>query len=203
MDFIPCPYTAQAEIRYTWQDVLCENVLYFKASVVPNSTNLASLANKLDDWWYARLRLTQCQSVYYRETFVKSLHEEDGLSALNSDHTGEHGNYNTGGYLPVNVTLAVSFRTGTIGRSYRGRNYFIGLRAGMLSGNYVVSGNAAAIVEAYEYLLVGGDLAGSGWTWVVCSRRHNKAWREEGVMTTINAVTVTDLTVDTRRGRLP
>jgi hypothetical protein len=103
--------------------------------------------------------------------------------------------------------MSVSFRTESRGRSFRGRNYIVGLTEDQVTGNDFASGITGLFQAVYELLLdFGQDIA---WAWVVASRfsgvdpvTHDPIPRTTGIATVVTAVTVVDNFVDSQRRRL-
>jgi hypothetical protein len=110
--------------------------------------------------------------------------------------------------LPNNVTLTVSFRTANRGRSFRGRNYVVGLGETQVAGNTVAPSVITAFDGIYSQLLASPVAAIA--TWVVVSRfsgvdpvTKEPIPRVTGIATPITSVTVVDNVVDSQRRRLP
>jgi len=103
--------------------------------------------------------------------------------------------------MPNNVTCAIKFGTASIGRSFRGRNFVVGLTENEIVASALESATASAYVAAYEQ--VAADCLAIGFTHVVVSRRASGAPREEGITTPVTYYAFTDLSVDSQRCRLP
>jgi len=102
--------------------------------------------------------------------------------------------------VPGNVTWCVKFLTGLTGRSYRGRNYIMGMTEDATVGNQMDAGRAAAFVANYEALL---DLVdATDFTWVVLSRVQNNVPLANAIGAPIINVGYTDLNLDSQRRRL-
>lgn len=106
-----------------------------------------------------------------------------------------------GNPLPNNVTLAVSLRTGMVGRSRRGRVYHVGLAEAMVSVNDVVAPYNATIPTAYFNLI--GILNVLDMRLVVISYYEDGALRSVPLVSEVIDAILTDNTVDTQRRRLP
>lgn len=202
MEFIPVPNVAEVEIRFLRYDQICENTLSFKKGSAIDLPALQFIAEHVSLWWFTYLRGYQSGSLVLTEVFAKDLTYEDGLGYACTTHAGQSGSSTVGVDMPANVTWAISFRTGYTGRSYRGRNYVLGLRSTWLTLNNVSAAYREAMLAAYRRLLPGGGSDPTPWWWVVVSRRHNKAWREEGVATAVSSVTSTNDHLDSQRRRL-
>jgi hypothetical protein len=104
--------------------------------------------------------------------------------------------------VPNNVALCLSFRSSGRGRSSRGRNYISGFPEGYVSGNDIDTTLADALVVAYEELKDAATFT-DDWTWIVYSRFQNGNARPEALIAPVDAVVLTDYTVDSQRRRLP
>jgi len=200
MAFIPVPNVALAEIRMTWDAQLCENTLYFEFGSPPDVAALTGLGAALEAWWIDNYKPKANSNVQLREIFMTDLTTDSGPTVSRSPASLVIGD-NTSEALPNNVTCSVSFRSGLRGRSFRGRNYFVGLSDDQVSHNTLTSVFIEDIVAAYTALIATAGSVSADW--VVVSRFHNKLPRTTGVATPIISVTVVDSTVDSARRRLP
>jgi hypothetical protein len=200
MPFIPVAGVAQAEIRMTWDDQKVENTLYFDFGTTPTSGDLTTLGTDLLAWWTANIAPLTNQDVQLREIYLTDLTSATGAAVTVVPASPLFGEVNLDS-LPNNVALCVSFRTAFRGRSFRGRNYVVGLSENQVSGSHVIETVSEQFVTAYEQLLSGGHAVSQ--TWVVVSRFTGNAPRTAGVATPIDTVLVVDSTVDSQRRRLP
>jgi hypothetical protein len=190
--------TAEVDIRGTLNGQQVENTLYLRNGDGWTSESLAAAATIVRDWWFANMMTFISASYSFREVFIKDLSSSDGQEASNAIGFGIVGGGT--GTLPANVTLAVSFRTGHAGRSFRGRNYVPGVTPSNVSGNVISTIFASSVQDAYNELLTA--LVGSDFTWVVVSRVTEGIIRETGLTTPVITAFVTDLLVDSMRRRL-
>lgn len=207
MPFVPVENTVLAELRYTYHGQKVENTLWFLGDDPPDVANMTSLGASLVDWWSGGLQTLQNLAVSLREIVITDMTSNTGPQVtyigalpLDGDVTEEA--------LPQNDTLCISFRTDNRGRSFRGRNFFVGLSRTQYIDNDATSGFIDSYTLAYEGLLGGGATA--GWNWVVASRfsgidptTSKPIPRVAGITTLITAVTVVDTTLDSQRRRLP
>jgi hypothetical protein len=207
MPFVPVANTVLAELRMTADNQFVENTLYFEYLTLPTLTEMQTLGQALIDWWDANIAPLVWIGVELREVVVTALNSGTGLQATVVPATTQLGELNVSA-LPMNVSLTISFRTGLRGRSFRGRNYIVGLVEGQTtSANEVVSATSAAFVDAYNLLLDFGQDIGASW--VVVSRfsgvdgNGDPIPRAAGVTTPITSVLVVDNIVDSQRRRLP
>jgi hypothetical protein len=103
--------------------------------------------------------------------------------------------------LPSNVTLAISFRTGFRGRSFRGRAYAVGLTEGQVTGDSVSDAVATAYREHWEAFIASVQTDFPGASLAIVSRCQDGAWLTTATVTPVETVLV-DPTVDSMRKRL-
>lgn len=102
---------------------------------------------------------------------------------------------------PSNVTIALKKVTGSRGRSFRGRTYWIGLWEDVITVDLVAGPTVGNIVAAMEVFRA--NLASqNGGQLVVLSKRHNGAWRTAAVATPVIQYIAIDLIADSQRRRL-
>lgn len=199
MAFQPVIGTAEVDIRGTLNGQLVENTIFLHVGDAWTPELLASAASIVRDWWFASIMPALPTAYVFREVFVKDLTTAAGLEASDAIGFGIQGT-DSRAVLPGNATLAVSFRTGLAGRSFRGRNFVPGMTVGDVEGNTVTTGFAGEMSSGYAGLLTA--LVDSDFTWVVVSRVTEGAIRATGLTTPVIAVAITDLLVDSMRRRL-
>lgn len=200
MAFVPVANAVLAEIRYTFDGQEVENTLWFWSGQAPTIEQLQLLGSDLLAWWAQWMRPLLSDQLVLREAYLTDQSSANGFSATVTPSgfvTGEKPQP----AMPANVSLAVSFRTNQRGRSFRGRNYVIGLCEDQVVLNNIVPTVANEFGGAYQQLF--GVANDNGYIWVVCSRFANGAAREIGVVTPVSAVIVADGTIDSQRRRLP
>lgn len=206
MAFIPVPATVEVELRYTYLGQKCENTLWFLATDPFGAAEMTQLGETVIDWWVANLAPITNLGVSLREVVVTDMSTATGPQVTVTTDLPQEGDVNEEA-LPSSTSLVASFRTGNRGRSFRGRNYFIGLSRTQYGGNQVFEAFADALVAAYEALLTAVE--GIPWVWVVASRfsgvnptTGRPIPRVAGITTLITTVVVTDLDIDNQRRRL-
>jgi hypothetical protein len=201
MPFVPVPDTLQVELRMTYLEQQVENTLYFQGTPDAEGGTLIDLANEVLLWWNAEVRPYLSNQLTLREIYVTDLSAVDASAYTFTPPTPLPVGGDTAAALPGNISLAVSFRTAKRGRSFRGRNFIVGLVEPAVTGNNVSNDFANGMQDAYGALLSGSIAA--DWTWGVVSRYTNKLPRATGIFTPITAAIVTDTVVDSQRRRLP
>lgn len=199
MAFIPVPNTLQAEIRMIWQGERVENTLYFEKTGGWSFLDQVAFTADLREWWVTNCLPGQSNTLLLSSVYTRNLTTQAGSM---SELSGNGALGSTGSpTLPNNVSIAVSFRTSLVGRSFRGRNYWAGLCEDQVTGNNVVSEHLGFILDAYDALFAVATAAGAEW--VIVSRYANNVARETGVTTPVTNVVMVDPGVDSMRRRLP
>lgn len=195
--FIPVPNAASIETRFSLDGQRVEMVWYgdYTAS---NFANLVDAwTGSLDSWWTA-IRGQFSTQLSLLEYYFTDLASQDGPVA--SISAGTAGN-DVGGPVPNNVAFCVSLITAKRGKSARGRKYFPGIAAHLVSASRIDATAANVIVSGTQALIETVNAA--GYPMVVVSRYHNNAPRAVGIMTQVLTARQSDLTVDSQRRRLP
>jgi len=207
MPFVPVANTVLAELRMTIDLQQVENTLYFEFGGPPSVSDMNDLGDALISWWnsfYAPLSWTGLQ---LREVVVTDLTTATSAQVTRVPATPALGTVGDNA-VSTNTSLVVSFRTANRGRSFRGRNYIVGITEGQkLGANQINPPVIEAWIEAYE-AMIGVPTVVSA-IWVVVSRfsgidgNGDPIPRAAGVTTPIEAVTIVDPVVDSQRRRLP
>jgi len=201
MSFVGNENVAEATVVHVQDNQLLVNTLYFFSTVPITEANLYALASGLGDIWENTFMPLKSSTVFLSEVNVIQLVPVPAPTAAWSPLTVVQGG-DTNAASPNNVSLAISFRTGLSGRSYRGRNYWIGFTEPNVTNNQIDGTLVNSILAAYT-LLIGVDAVASDWTWSVYSRYVNGVERETGTSTDVTSVGTTDSIVDSQRRRLP
>ena len=196
---VPVDSVAEVELIISLYGQRCENTLYFRQSGAWTAENMDLLAASMVAWYTANIAPLQNNNTSLVLVRVTDL-SADGQGIEYAEGLPVNGTYAVGDGMPNNVTAAIKFSTALRGRSYRGRNYVVGLTSAQISANTLLSTTAVAYQAAYSLLmsLESGTLDPD---WVVVSRYHDKAVRTAGVATTITHVSM-NLDLDSQRRRL-
>jgi hypothetical protein len=206
MPFVPVPLTAEVELRYLIANQKTENTLYFRKETAWTETDLTNLGLNIIAWWLTNMAPLISDELTLREAYVTSLASATAPAVTVPAAEGDTGE-DTNPADANNVALAISFRTNTRGRSFRGRNYVVGIPKNQVGQSLVNPTQVAAYVAAYDLIRSGGMLPADDWG--VVSRfsgvdvNGDPIPRTTGVFTIISAVLATDNTVDSQRRRLP
>lgn len=201
MAFIPTADTAQFEAVFQWDGQIVENVLHYRntADGVTES-NLPDFAETLLAYIRTTLLPLMADTVTLLRLVAKGIDILDGIVYVATTSLPDDGGGGSPA-LPNSNTISYSWRTGSSGRSFRGRSYIIGLQEGHVTGNDLTSGAITAFGAAMEGLrTVGVD---DGWEMVIVSKYHAGAPRTTGVATLVTSSFFVDTKVDVQRRRLP
>lgn len=199
MPFVPANNAARVEIRclYLLQNV--ENTLWFACSQTITESLLEELAGAISTWFQTEILPNLSISVILQEVYAVDMTTQTGSTFADTSGAGEVGTA-TSPAMPGNVTVTVSFRTSSRGRSGRGRNYIFGLVEENVTGNSVSTTWLNTIRDGYGELLVAA--LPEEWTWVVASLYSNGAPRTQALLSPVQAAVVVDYDVDSQRRRL-
>lgn len=202
MPFVPANNVVLVEMIQTLASQSCENTIYMQGAQAWSLSDMESLASEMRVWWVNNMAPLLAGDTVLNKIRVTDLTSQSAPSIEYSTLLPVNASDASGSVtLPNNVTLVVKFVTQQRGRSYRGRNYLVGIRNGRLSGpNTVTSAYAQSVVNAYGQLqvLVFTNTASH----VIVSRMANGQWRQAAAVTDVSAYTV-NLNLDSQRRRLP
>lgn len=207
MPFVPVPNTVLAEVRMQQDGQRVENTLYFEKGAAWAAGDAALLAEALIDWWQTYIAPLTHISVLLREVVVTDLSSATGFQVTSVPDTLSTG-VASDEAMPNAITLAISFRTQQRGRSFRGRNFIVGLHDTQVAANTVLEPTLVSYVAAYQNLYIPAGVVSASH--VVVSRYSGvdpatKAPipRAAGVTTPVTAISFADNVVDTQRRRGP
>jgi hypothetical protein len=195
------PGLIRVELHYLFAAQHCMNVHYCNSNLHETSdTHMHLVANTFKNWWSGTLRTYISNQVSLYEVTAREL-VPDGLAVLETEDLPVTGNRGSPA-LPNNVSLAVHWGTGHVGRSAHGRTYILGLTQDEVTGNVVNSSELASIKSAYDALRTALDNITLNVEFSIVSFVHANAWRTAPLVTPITGVSIEN-TVDSMRRRLP
>lgn len=196
--YIPAANTVKAEMVYQGPGGVMVNDLYFMDPTGWVQEDLGVLAQNLRDWWVTSLKPHQSNQISLNKVRVTDLSSETGGYFEYSTDLPQSGGF-ASPVLPSNVTAAIKFSTANRGRSYRGRNYIVGLAEGHVDGDTLTGFTVPDFTTAYNALDDGAVIEKGRQ--VVVSTCQNGVWLTDAVVTPVNARSL-DNTVDSQRRRL-
>jgi hypothetical protein len=202
MPFVPAPNIVMVEWRCTRNNQQIENRLMVDALAAPTPAILQDIAQTAWDWWENNHANVISTEVNLREVVATDLSVQNGGQYTYAPDTTTVGTL--GGFdLPNEVSMCVSLRTGSRGRSARGRWYSLSVTDAQLSGTNTMSPAAiTALTSSINALLT--TLTNAGYAAVIVSYRTNNAPRPGGpVYFVITSATIVDDVLDSMRRRKP
>lgn len=200
MPFQQVPNTVSIEIRYAINGLPIENIYYAEKTGGYTQSNLDALAEAVEDWFVADVLPHLASNVTYREVAVRGLNDATDLQSVANAAANTAGA--AGAAYPGNVAKAFKLSSGLTGRNARGRIFLGGLPTGAAAAvGYLQQTFVDDILDALEALKV--IFTGLGWLWVVVSRYKDGVKRATAETFLVADVSVTNLTTDSMRGRLP
>ena len=197
--FIPAINVVRVELRLTQDLQHIENVFNFHSNLKPDPTVVQGIADFVESWWSDTLKAYQSSQIAMNEVRATDQTEQNSFFAVANQFQGVTGGYEQP-VLPANVSLAVHWGTGRLGRSYQGRTFHVGMPKDQTNNSTVSPIWAANLQTAYSTLLQGSQL--NGYPLSVVSYSANGAWRTSALVTPITSVSI-ETTTDSQRRRLP
>lgn len=161
MAFIPTPDTVQARAQYLEDSgVVAENIFYMATTSVPTLADLDEIGSVFQDW--ALEDWAPMATTNWRMTglALRALNEEEGLAVNFTDGFPVVGT-SAAGAVPLQVSYTVTWATGLIGRSARGRTYGVGLGAAGIEDNTRMNDTTRAAFQInWDALRAGLEAAG-------------------------------------------
>lgn len=201
MPFVPAPNILQVEYIFATSVGRAENIMYFRKQDLSafSSLEVTALLTALAEWWLEAGAPLTTSEVRLVELFGTDL--TTALAPTFSFAVGEDGT-STSGEMPANVTITMSFRSNGRGRSSRGRNYWVGIPGGAVSGNDVNQTWLDDNQEYYDHIPNLVDGLDTSWEPVIVSRFTGGEPREVALVHLITAYIHADVELDSQRRRL-
>lgn len=203
MAFIPAVDTARVAMHFTQDLQQVENVFYVQSIAGWDAASLSTLAGIVKAWWNTSIKPTTSNTVSLNEIDCKDMSSSSGVEIVYSTGLPLVGSSGSPAN-PNSVTFAIKLVTGLGGRSFRGRQYIIGLTQGNLNAdaNTVTSAAMAIYTTGYNALIT--SLAAAYTPGMVIASFHSGgAPRITATLTAVTAALFADNVVDSQRRRLP
>jgi hypothetical protein len=128
MAFIPVPDCAMATIFYlSSTNVEAINRFYCATAGVPTATDLEEIGDALYDVWVAQVMENVTENWSLTGIHVRAMNEEEGLQFIDENSYPIVGERSAAVNPANQVSYTVTWGTGLVGRSARGRSYGVGL----------------------------------------------------------------------------
>lgn len=188
-----------------------ENTMYFTHAGIPTLIELTALANAVNGAITSSLIPLLSTTVKLLRVVATMIDAVDGFTTISTTGLPAAGGDNSAP-VPSDVAFVVSLRTGHRGRSFRGRNYIMGLNRDALGTtvNEVTPAYVNALLAAYTEIQAAA--VSVDWTWSVVSRysgftivdgKKVPTPRAIGIATPVSDFVSVDNVVDSQRRRLP
>lgn len=202
MAFVPAPNIVQVEMRATRFGQHVENRLMVDVLTAPTAEICSELAQMFWDWWEESYAVVLSASTILTEVVATDMSQQNGAQVTYAPDTTTAG-LRAATPLPNEVSLCVSLRTDSRGRSARGRFYALSV-----CQDQMADANTISVAAAGEYVAVVAGLMpiirAAGYEPVIVSYRSNNAPRPGGpVYFPITGATLVDNIVDSQRRRKP
>lgn len=178
---------------------ICENIYHFSSGGPADSVAMNNLIDAFVAWENSDGKGNRPNTTQLTRVIATDLTVADGVlvdRAIVPQIVGVTG----GVQCANNVTIAVAYRTGHRGRSFRGRTFHIGFPEGYRVGNTITGAAQTFLIQAYTHLLTLG--VAPIFHLGVVSRYSGTVRRPTGIWTQATAVTL-DTNIDSQRRRLP
>jgi len=135
MPFIPVPDTVQARLVFQTDDgIVAQNVLYCASTDPIGLTDLEDIGLVFHEWLEASLMPVVTTNWSAIGVFLRDMSVAEGDEILYDLDFPVPGT-DAGTQVPLQVAYTVTWNTGLVGRSARGRTYGVGLTAGEIEDN--------------------------------------------------------------------
>ena len=189
------------EMHFTYDTQLCMNKYWVQFNNTPIDDNDVHLvAQSFVGWWTDLMAPLVPETLILQEVVAKEL-KDGGIAVLETGDLPAPGLY-AQPQLPNNVTVAVHWGTGRVGRSMHGRTYHLGLPEDAVVGNRLTPVFQGNLLGAYEALRTTLDNALLGVEYSIVSFVSQGMWRMQPLVTPITGVAL-DPTIDSQSRRLP
>jgi len=174
------------------------NVYNVRDAATHDAALMETYCDAFDAWWVANLKPILSNSYVLTSIKATSLILSTGPQFIKSFSTGHQGDL-TGEQVAGNAAVCISWRTASIGRSFRGRTYLGGLDAAATDTAQVISSSFASAVATAANALITA-VGGAGGALCVLSRFALGVARVAGLLSEITAIIV-DTKIDSQRRR--
>jgi len=133
MPFIPVPNCVQARLIFQEDNgLVAQNVFYHATTSAPTAGDMEAIGELWGSLWVEYMVTSMTNNWALQSVNMRAMNEEEGIIM---NYSGGMPISGTGANpLPDQVTYTVTWSTGLIGRSARGRTYGIGLLGEAVEG---------------------------------------------------------------------
>lgn len=202
MAFVPAPNIIMIEWRYTLFAQQCENRVMIDHLAAVDAAACEAAAIAAWNWWENTLSPHITSGCALREVVATDMGDINGAQFTYAPDTTTVGT-GSGSAMPNEVSVCLSLRTASRGRSARGRFYVAGVPNNIMAdANNINSTYANFLVAALQTYV--NDVAAGGEAVVIVSYISEGIPRVGGpVYFPVESVTLVDTVVDSQRRRKP
>lgn len=202
MPFQPGPEMLAVEVRMLLDGQEVENTFGVSGLAVYTPAACQLVVTAIRDYWITDMLPLQSNLTELVEVYGADLSSASGFEVQSSPSLPAFGTY-AGTKPPNNVTVAVSLRTAKRGRSFRGRNFWVGMTMNAIVDNDINEAWKTQVTAAYVGLFAAVKAVDGEAQVGVLSRRANKALRPQIVFEPYISAVIVDDAPDSQRRRLP
>lgn len=202
MPFVAAPNIIEVEFRYTLFGQQCENRIMVDNLAAVDAAACEAAAILAWNWWETSYAANITSGCALREVVATDLTASDGAQFTYAPDTTTAGT-GSGSAMPNEVSLCVSLRTASRGRSARGRWFVAGIpNTQMANANNIETSYGSAVTSDISTLLAA--FATAGQQVVIVSYISGGDPRPGGpVYYPVESCLIVDTVVDSQRRRKP
>lgn len=201
MAFQPAPDIAKVAIEAEVSGEECVTTFHFFSSVEMTQDSLKGLAEAVYNKWLALAVPHLCSTYRLFQVVATDMSVQDGFKG-EFVPDGEIRGAILAPANPNNVSLAVGYSSGRVGRSTRGRFFWPVIPKDQVVNSEIAGGYVQVALTAGSGM-IGNGIVFPGYQLAVCSREINKVKRPVAVPYIITTCKIEDNVVDSQRRRLP
>jgi len=133
MAFIPIPDYVQLIAEYTDGVAIAQNRFFCFGGAPVTEEDLTEIAETFVDVWEEALSGNVNANWSLTTLFLRDMTTESGINLVYTTGLPSAGS-NAGESLPTQVSATVTWQTGFVGRSFRGRTYVVGIPRSFVDG---------------------------------------------------------------------
>lgn len=200
MEFIPAPGVAQFNLIYQTNGGTAQNVFHVHqdSGAAWTETQLHTMCVLMGAWEQDTARAQRSNQVHNIEILARDLTVQNGAE---SSVDGEGLGLIASAAAPDSVTIAIKKNTGLVGRSFRGRTFWIGIPFTKVNGDVIDGTYVTAVVAALQALKDAVN-ATTGFHLCLLRSQNNGVKLNPRQEAPISSFLATDLNVDSQRRRL-
>lgn len=154
MAFTPVIDCVQARVQWLADSgTFAENVFYHATSGVPTETDMTEIGLAWHDWLFDHWASLLCNTWEITSINLRAMNEAEGINMLY-----DTGFPITGGVedeaVPAQVCFTTTWSTGLVGRSARGRSYWLGFPNNSVINNNRLTDGAQSVYQGRMDLLL-------------------------------------------------